>query len=173
MANLGTGVRLKHLCERELLWLQELSIDSKMNCPIFRSVSAFLKAKLSHMINPNDRSYTKDHEWALVDGNRVKIGITDFAQDALGDVVFVKLPDVGVAVTKGDSFSEVESTKSVSDIYSPLSGNIVQVNESLVSSPELVNSSPYEDGWIAIIEFGDESDLETMSSTDYDELTAH
>ena len=124
------------------------------------------------MTIPQDRSYSKDHEWAQLDGNRIKVGITDYAQDALGDVVFVQLPAIGSAVTEGESFAEVESTKSVSDIYSPASGTVVEVNTSLEAQPELVNTSPYENGWIAVIELsGDFSSLDLMSAEDYTTLT--
>jgi len=97
---------------------------------------------------PEDLRYSADHEWAKLSGNCIRIGITDYAQDALGDVVFVQIPTVGAVVVLGQSFSEVESTKSVSDIYAPLSGKVSQVNDALVQNPELLNSDPYGDGWI-------------------------
>ena len=118
-----------------------------------------------------DRSYTKDHEWALREGGNLRVGITDYAQDALGDVVFVQLPSVGAQVTAGASFAEVESTKSVSDIYSPATGTVVEVNTDLETQPELVNSAPYDGGWIAVIELADASGLELMSASDYAEMT--
>lgn len=92
--------------------------------------------------------FSKDHEWVLLDGGTARIGITDFAQDALGDVVFVELPSLGSAVTSGESVSEVESTKSVSDIYSPLDGTVIAVNTDLEGDPSLVNSDPFGRGWI-------------------------
>ena len=95
---------------------------------------------------PGDLRYSADHEWIAIDGDRAKIGITDYAQDALGDVVFVQVPEVGTTVTTGQSFSEVESTKSVSDIYAPVGGTIVEVNTSLVDAPEQVNQDPYGSG---------------------------
>ena len=101
---------------------------------------------------PEDRRYTPDHEWARLEDGRVRVGITDYAQDALGDVVFVKVPDPGVPVTAGGAFSEVESTKSVSDIYAPLAGTVVAVNESLADSPEAINEDPYGAGWICVID---------------------
>jgi glycine cleavage system H protein len=101
---------------------------------------------------PEDRRYTKDHEWALLDGGRVRIGITDYAQDALGDVVFVQLPAVGTVVEAGGSCSEVESTKSVSDIYSPVAGTVVEVNAELAEAPQQMNEDPYGAGWICVIE---------------------
>jgi glycine cleavage system H protein len=101
---------------------------------------------------PADLVYSSDHEWIRRSGNTVRIGITDYAQDALGDVVFVQVPSVGISVAKGQSFSEVESTKSVSDIYAPVSGTVTAVNDALGATPELVNSDPYGEGWICEIE---------------------
>ncbi len=101
---------------------------------------------------PDDLRYTADHEWARVEGNRVRIGITDYAQDALGDIVFVQLPEPGTAVTAGGSFSEVESTKSVSDVYAPVSGTIVDVNAELADAPQRLNDDPYGEGWLCVIE---------------------
>lgn len=106
---------------------------------------------------PEDLQYSTDHEWVRVDGNRVRIGITDYAQDALGDVVFVQVPDQGATVTAGAGISEVESTKSVSDIYAPVAGTIVEVNDQLDASPERINADPYGDGWICVIEVEDPS----------------
>ena len=108
---------------------------------------------------PDDLRYTSDHEWVRLDGNRVTIGITDYAQDALGDVVFVQLPDLGTAVEAGSSFSEVESTKSVSDIYAPVSGTVAEVNSELSDSPQRLNEDPYGEGWICVIEVADASAL--------------
>ncbi|MEG3586628.1 MAG: glycine cleavage system protein GcvH [Actinomycetota bacterium] len=106
---------------------------------------------------PENLMYTSDHEWVLVDGNKAKIGITDYAQDALGDVVFVDAANVGESVNGGQTVTEVESTKSVSDIYAPLTGKIVEVNSELDDSPELLNTDPYGDGWIFIMEIDGES----------------
>lgn len=111
---------------------------------------------------PEDLRYSADHEWAKLSGNSIRIGITDYAQDALGDVVFVQIPTVGAVVALGQSFSEVESTKSVSDIYAPLSGKVSQVNDALVQSPELLNSDPYGDGWICEIELSDPAQFEQL-----------
>ncbi|WP_019925732.1 glycine cleavage system protein GcvH [Nocardia sp. BMG111209] len=109
---------------------------------------------------PEDLRYTKEHEWVLrVDPTRVRVGITDFAQSQLGDVVFVQLPAVDTAVTEGESIAEVESTKSVSDIYAPLNGKVVAVNELLDAEPETVNTDPYGDGWMFELEFDDASAL--------------
>jgi glycine cleavage system H protein len=101
---------------------------------------------------PEDLRYTGDHEWVKLEGDRVRIGITDYAQDALGDVVFVQLPEPGVRVGAGESFSEVESTKSVSDVYAPLAGTVVEVNAELVDSPQRLNDDPYGEGWICVIQ---------------------
>lgn len=121
---------------------------------------------------PEELRYSSDHEWARrEDGHepaRVRIGITEYAQDALGDVVFVQVPDLGAVVRAGESFSEVESTKSVSDIYAPVSGTVVAVNDALATQPELVNRDPYGDGWICEIELNDLADLEAMmAAPDY------
>ncbi|MEY3033853.1 MAG: glycine cleavage system H-protein [Actinomycetota bacterium] len=113
------------------------------------------------MLVPDGLLYSSDHEWVRVDGTTARVGITDYAQDALGDVVFVQAPTVGSSVASGDSFSEVESTKSVSDIYAPVSGVVASVNDRLDSEPALVNSDPYGDGWLCEI---------TMSSSDVDHL---
>jgi glycine cleavage system H protein len=110
---------------------------------------------------PEDLRYTAEHEWIEKIGpTAVRIGITDFAQDALGDVVFVQLPDSGAEVTVGESFAEVESTKSVSDIFGPLTGTVSAVNDALDASPELVNSDPYGEGWLVEIEAADEATLD-------------
>ena len=101
---------------------------------------------------PDDRRYTNDHEWALLEDGRVRVGITDYAQDVLGDVVYVKVPQAGTAVTAGGAFSEVESTKSVSDIYAPVAGTVVAVNTALADLPQAVNEDPYGAGWICVIE---------------------
>lgn len=115
---------------------------------------------------PSDLVYSSDHEWIRRSGGTVRIGITDYAQDALGDVVFVQVPSVGVTVSKGQSFSEVESTKSVSDIYAPVAGKVVAVNDALGTTPELVNSDPYGDGWICEIEMSNEADLSELLDAD-------
>lgn len=121
---------------------------------------------------PEDVRYTKDHEWVRHEGDsRVRTGITWYAQDALGDVVFVKLPSKGTAISAGDAYAEVESTKTVSDVYAPVSGSVVEVNEVLVDSPEKINEDPYGEGWIAIIELSEESELgDLMDAGAYKEL---
>jgi glycine cleavage system H protein len=100
---------------------------------------------------PEGLRYTKEHEWAGVEGERVRIGITDFAQDALGDVVYVDLPEVGARVEAGQPLGEVESTKSVSDVYSPVAGTVVERNALIEERPELVNEQPYGDGWLVVV----------------------
>lgn len=104
------------------------------------------------MLVPEELRYTSDHEWVRLEGSNWRIGITDYAQDALGDVVFVQLPEAGARYASGQSLSEVESTKSVSDIYAPLAGTVIEANTELASSPQLLNQDPYGEGWIAVIE---------------------
>lgn len=111
---------------------------------------------------PDDLRYSADHEWVRLEGGRARVGITDYAQDALGDVVFVQVPDAGAQVQAGDRFSEVESTKSVSDIYAPLTGTIVEVNGELADHPDLVNTDPYGDGWLCVIELAEAADAEQL-----------
>jgi glycine cleavage system H protein len=124
-------------------------------------------------VNPSELRYTEEHEWTRADGARVTVGITEYAQDALGDVVYVDLPATGTRVEKGQPFGEVESTKSVSDLYAPLSGTIVERNEALESNPELVNSDPYGEGWMVVLEVEDAADVDSLlSAEDYEKLTA-
>jgi glycine cleavage system H protein len=121
---------------------------------------------------PTELRYSSDHEWVRVDGTAVTIGITEYAQDALGDVVFVEMPNTGIGVAAGDSFSEVESTKSVSDIYAPITGSVIEVNAALEAQPELLNSDPYGEGWICRIEIADPSELDgLMDAEAYRALT--
>ena len=115
---------------------------------------------------PDDLRYSTDHEWVRVEGNTITLGITDYAQDALGDVVFVDVPEVGAAVTVGGTFSEVESTKSVSDIYAPVSGTISDVNADLADAPELLNDDPYGEGWLCKIDLADPSELDSLLDAD-------
>jgi len=122
-------------------------------------------------VNPEELRYTEEHEWARVDGRRLTVGITDYAQDALGDVVYIDLPANGTRVEQGQPFGEVESTKSVSDLYAPVSGTIVERNEALESQPELVNSDPYGQGWMVVIEADEGADTGALlSAADYDKL---
>jgi glycine cleavage system H protein len=101
---------------------------------------------------PDDLRYTPDHEWARLEDGQIRIGITDYAQDALGDVVFVQLPEPGAVVHSGESCAEVESTKSVSDVYAPVEGTVVEVNPDLTDSPQKLNEDPYGEGWLCLIE---------------------
>lgn len=122
---------------------------------------------------PEDLKYSKEHEWARREGNAVRVGVTDFAQDALGDVVYVDVPQVGTEVTAGQPFGEVESTKSVSDVYAPVSGTVVERNEALSDTPELVNSDPYGQGWMVLIEPTDPSEIDALlDAAGYRDLTA-
>ncbi|NCO53471.1 MAG: glycine cleavage system protein GcvH [Deltaproteobacteria bacterium] len=111
---------------------------------------------------PDDLKYTEEHEWALLEGDLVSIGITDFAQHQLGDVVFVDLPAIGERVETGKAFGVVESVKTVSDVYAPLSGEIVEINSELLDAPETVNNSPYDDGWMVRIRPDDAADLDAL-----------
>ena len=120
---------------------------------------------------PENLKYTVDHEWVMIEGERAKVGITDYAQDALGDVVFVDFPELGKRVTVGETVTEVESTKSVSDIYAPLEGEIIEINQELDDSPELLNGDPYGEGWIFILKLSETTSTESLlSAKDYREL---
>jgi glycine cleavage system H protein len=111
---------------------------------------------------PEDLKYTREHEWARRKGNQLVIGITDFAQDQLGDVVFVELPEVGDPVKKGESFGVVESTKAVSELFAPVSGKVVEVNDPLADAPETINEDPYEEGWMIVVEPADPKELDAL-----------
>ena len=111
---------------------------------------------------PDDLRYSPDHEWVRVEAGRVRMGITDYAQDALGDIVFVQVPTVGTAVTVGSSLSEVESTKSVSEVYAPVTGTVVEVNDDLGDAPERLNDDPYGRGWICVIDPADPTELDRL-----------
>ncbi len=111
---------------------------------------------------PEDLRYTREHEWARKKGGNFVVGITDFAQEQLGDVVYVELPDVGDPVKKGESFGVVESTKAVSELFAPVSGKVVEVNDPLSDAPETVNDDPYEEGWMIVIEPSDPKELDSL-----------
>ncbi|CAK21790.1 glycine cleavage system protein GcvH [Listeria welshimeri] len=115
---------------------------------------------------PKDLLYTEEHEWVKADDGSYIIGITDFAQDQLGDIVFVELPEVGDTVTKGDSIGSIESVKTVSDFYAPVTGKVVAVNETLEDEPELINSNPYDTGWILKLTEVEEADVTALLSSD-------
>src|SRR5687768_2659081 len=114
------------------------------------------------MAYPDDLRYSKEHEWVRVDGSRATIGITSFAADELGDIVFVELPEPGAGLSQFGTFGVVESVKAVSDLYSPVSGKVVEVNEALRDAPELLNSDPFGEGWIAKVELADSSELDNL-----------
>ncbi|APC09163.1 glycine cleavage system protein GcvH [Neomoorella thermoacetica] len=111
---------------------------------------------------PAHLHYSKDHEWVEVDGNRARIGITDYAQESLGDIVFVELPQVGDELATGDSFGVVESVKSASDVYAPVGGKVVAVNEALLDAPQDINADPYGKGWMIELELSDPSEVESL-----------
>ena len=111
---------------------------------------------------PAHLHYSKDHEWVEVDGNRARIGITDYAQESLGDIVFVELPQVGDELATGDSFGVVESVKSASDVYAPVGGKVVAVNEALLDAPQDINADPYGKGWMVELELSDPSEVESL-----------
>ncbi|HEX5531166.1 MAG TPA: glycine cleavage system protein GcvH [Methylomirabilota bacterium] len=122
---------------------------------------------------PPDLRYTREHEWAKVDGDRARIGITAFAQEQLGDVVFVELPKVGTKVTAMKTFGVVESVKAVSDLFAPVTGEVVEVNAELPKKPELVNGDPYGRGWMLVIRMSNPKEVDgLMSAADYEKLTA-
>ena len=122
---------------------------------------------------PKDLKYTEEHEWVRFEGDRAVIGITDYAQESLGEIVFVELPDEGDELVQGDSFGAAESTKAVSELFAPISGEVAEANDLLIDSPELVNADPYGDGWIIKIHTDELSESETeklLDPSDYEEL---
>jgi glycine cleavage system H protein len=124
-------------------------------------------------MNPSDLKYAKEHEWVRVDGDVATIGISDFAQDQLGEVVYVDLPSEGDEVTAGDTFGEIESVKSVSELYAPVSGEVVKVNEALDDAPETVNEEPYGTGWMIQVRLSDPSQVDALMDADaYEAFTA-
>lgn len=124
------------------------------------------------MNTPKELRYSEEHEWVKVEGEQVRVGITDFAQHELGDIVFVELPEVGDVVTVNEPFGSVESVKTVSELYAPISGKVVAINEDLSDNPEFVNESPYEKAWMIIVEPADSSELDSlMSAEQYEEMT--
>lgn len=119
---------------------------------------------------PDDRKYSKEHEWIKVDGEKGTIGITDFAQKELGDVVYVELPEVGGAVKAMEVFGNIESVKAVSELFSPASGEVVEINDKVVDAPELVNADPHGDAWLVVLKLSDPSELDAlMSAAQYQE----
>ncbi len=125
------------------------------------------------MTYPTDYRYTKEHEWVYLEGDRAKVGITEHAQSELGDIVFVELPEVGKRVNKGDNLATVESVKSVSDIYAPVSGEVVEVNKSLESAPETINKDPHGEGWIVVLKVADPKEADSLlDAAGYEKLIA-
>jgi glycine cleavage system H protein len=125
------------------------------------------------MAYPTTLKYTKDHEWTLVNGNKATIGITAFAKDQLGDVVYLELPEVGATVTRGQPFGVVESTKAVSELFAPVTGKVTKVNQALVDAPEGVNDDPHEKGWMVEIELSQPAEIaDLLSAQQYEELIA-
>lgn len=121
-----------------------------------------MSKEISDLILPDDVRYTDDHEWAKQEGENVKVGITDYAQDQLGDIVFVELPEVGSSFDKGEEFGTLESVKAVSELYMPIGGEIVAANEALADTPELVNSEPYTGAWMIAIKPSDSSEVDAL-----------
>ncbi len=117
---------------------------------------------IEQIVLPEDRRYAESHEWAKQEGELIRVGITDYAQDQLGDVVFVEVPEVGETLEKGAEFGTVESVKAVSELYMPVGGEVVAVNEALADSPELVNRSPYEEGWMIAVRPQDPAEFEAL-----------
>lgn len=123
------------------------------------------------MSTPKELRYSEEHEWVKTEGEKVRVGITDFAQSELGDIVFVELPEVGDEITVNEPFGSVESVKTVSELYAPISGKVVEVNEELNDNPEFVNESPYEKAWMVVVELSDSSELDKlMTSEQYEEM---
>lgn len=124
------------------------------------------------MNTPKELRYSEEHEWVKVEGEKVRVGITDFAQSELGDIVFVELPEVGDEITADEPFGSVESVKTVSELYAPVSGKVVEINEDLNDSPEFVNESPYEKAWMIVVEPSDNSEVDKlMTAEQYEEMT--
>jgi glycine cleavage system H protein len=125
------------------------------------------------MSSPNDRRYSKEHEWVVPGDGSARVGITDYAQEQLGDIVYVDLPEPGATLTQFEKMGEIESVKAVSDLYSPVSGEVVAINQAVVEKPELVNSDPHGDGWLLEVKLSGDGELEKlMSAEDYDAFTA-
>ncbi|MGN9866502.1 glycine cleavage system protein GcvH [Bacillus swezeyi] len=124
------------------------------------------------MSTPKELRYSEEHEWVKTEGDKVRIGITDFAQSELGDIVFVELPEVGDEIKADEPFGSVESVKTVSELYAPINGKVVEINEDLEDSPEFVNESPYEKAWMIVVEPADASEIDgLMTAEQYDEMT--
>jgi glycine cleavage system H protein len=124
-------------------------------------------------VNPKSLKYHREHDWARIDGETAVFGLTDYAQETLGDIVFIELPEVGADVLAGTPYAEVESVKAVSDVYAPLSGSVIEVNDEVVDAPELINDSPYEEGWLIKVRLTDPAEVDDLLTADeYNELLA-
>ncbi len=124
-------------------------------------------------MNPKNLKYHKEHDWARIEGDVATLGVTDYAQESLGDIVYIELPEVGAEVSAGTSYAEIESVKAVSDVFAPVSGTVIEANDEVVDAPELINESPYEDGWLIKVKLSDPSEAdELMSAEDYEETLA-
>ena len=122
-------------------------------------------------MNPKSLKYHREHDWARIEGDTAVFGLTSYAQETLGDIVYIELPEVGADVTAGTAYAEVESVKAVSDVYAPLRGSITEVNEEVVDAPELINESPFDDGWLIKIHMTDPSEIDDLMTADeYEEL---
>lgn len=122
-------------------------------------------------MNPKNLKYHREHDWARVDGDTAIFGLTSFAQESLGDIVFIELPEVGTEVTAGAPYAEVESVKAVSDVYAPLSGSVTEINEEVVDAPELINESPFDEGWLVKVKLSDPAEQDDLMTADeYDQL---
>lgn len=154
-------------CLLVLLVFLSISTDHQKSFGIGKKV---VGSTVKEVRVPSLLRYSKDHEWVLIEGSRARVGITDYAQEALGDIVFIKLPEVGTSLRLHQDLGEIESTKSVNDIYAPVAGTVIAVNESLETSPDLLNSDPYGLGWICDIEMTEVNDSNLMSSQEYSAL---
>jgi glycine cleavage system H protein len=124
-------------------------------------------------VNPKNLKYHREHDWARVDGDTAVFGLTDYAQETLGNIVYIELPEVGADVTAGAPYAEVESVKAVSDVYAPLSGSVIEVNDEVVDAPEIINESPFETGWLIKVRLSDPGELDDlMTAEEYEELLA-
>jgi glycine cleavage system H protein len=124
-------------------------------------------------VNPKNLKYHREHDWARVDGDMAVFGLTDYAQETLGDIVFIELPEVGTDVAAGTPYAEVESVKAVSDVYAPLSGSVVEVNDDAVDAPELINESPFDNGWLVKVRLSDPGEVDDlMTAEEYEDLLA-
>lgn len=124
-------------------------------------------------MNPKNLKYHREHDWARVEGDVAVIGLTSFAQESLGDVVYIELPEIGTDIVAGQPYAEVESVKAVSDVYAPLSGSVLEINEEVVDAPELINESPFENGWLVKVQLSDPAELDDlMTAEEYEQLLA-